>query len=200
MLVIGLTGGIGSGKSTVAQLFAKHGAAIIDADAIARDLTQPHCPAYAAIVAHFGKNIAAEDGTLDRKKLRNTIFQNPSQRDWLEKLLHPLILQTIEQKITTLTTPYCICIVPLLFETGPFPFIQRTLVIDAPEVSQIDRVMARDHLTRAEVAAIIQTQITREVRLAKADDVISNEGNENALASQVEKLHQLYLRRGHGET
>src|SRR3990167_4504947 len=131
MLVIGLTGGIGSGKSTVADRFAEHGAPIIDTDIIAREVTEPNQPALEQIKSHFGAAIIATDGTLDRKKLRDYIFEHPHERLWLEKLLHPLILAQVKHLIqTTRSAPYCIVVIPLLAESKPFPFIHRILVVD----------------------------------------------------------------------
>ena len=193
MLVIGLTGGIGSGKSSVARLFAERGIPIIDTDLIARDVTQPNKPAFQRIVEHFGKGILLEDGSLDRAKLRNIIFTHSKQRLWLEHLLHPLIRKEMEQQISHLSAPYCIAVVPLLLEVEFYSMINRILVVDAPESIQIERVMTRDKIPQNHVEAILKTQANRHDRLARAHDVIINDGILADLIPQVEKLHQLYL-------
>lgn len=193
MLVIGLTGGIGSGKSTVTKLFAAHGVPIIDADQISREITQPKQPALEIITSHFGPDILLKDGTLDRPKLRKIIFNHAEERLWLEKLLHPLIRQEIETRIQAHSAPYCITVIPLLFETMPYPFIDRILVIDISENQQVCRVSSRDNVPHAAIAPILKTQIKRKERLSKADDVINNAGTLATLIPQVEKLHQLYL-------
>lgn len=193
MLVIGLTGGIGSGKSTVTALFAKHNVPIIDADKVSRDLTQPNQPAFTQIVQHFGNHILLPDGTLDRSRLRRFIFTDTTQRLWLEELLHPLIQTDMEQQIKALSTPYCIAVVPLLFEVECYSFINRILVVDAPEQAQIARVVARDQAAATETEAILKSQASRKDRVARAHDVITNDGDMANLVPQVEKLHQLYL-------
>ncbi|MCW5584393.1 MAG: dephospho-CoA kinase, partial [Gammaproteobacteria bacterium] len=161
MLVIGLTGGIGSGKSTVANLFAEQGVPVIDADVIAREITAPNKPAFSSIVKHFGQSILNPDGTLDRTKLRQIIFHNPKQRLWLEKLLHPQIRNEMQQQIAKMTAPYCIAVIPLLLEVEFFSFINRILVVDAPESAQIRRVMLRDHMSQPDIEAILKTQAPR---------------------------------------
>jgi dephospho-CoA kinase len=196
MLIIGLTGGIGSGKSTVADLFAEYAVPIIDADVIAREVTEPSHPAFATIIDHFGKDLLLKNGLLDRAALRNLIFADTHQRDWLENLLHPLIRNEIEQRLKTLSAPYCIIVIPLLLEVKPYPFIDRILVIDAPEHKQIERVMSRDHVSKAHIEAILNTQIDRQHRLAQAHDIITNDGSLSDLKSQVEKWHQTYLKMG----
>lgn len=193
MLVIGLTGGIGSGKTTVADLFAEHGIPIIDADVLAREVTLPDQPAFIAIVNHFGKAILLPDGTLNRKQLRQIIFDHANEKSWLEKLLHPLIRQILETRIKTLPGPYCIAVVPLLLEVTPYPFIDRILVIDAPTSLQIERVGKRDQVSADLVESIMKTQMKREHRLEKAHDVILNDGDLSHLATQVENLHKKYL-------
>lgn len=196
MLVIGLTGGIGSGKSTVTNLFAKHQVPIIDADIVAREVTQVNSPALTKIAEHFKDNVLKPDGSLDRTKLRSIIFANPDERNWLEKLLHPLIRIEIENRIKDITAPYCIVVIPLLFEVEPYPFIDRILVVDAPQDLQIERVTARDKSEKSQVEAILQSQTSREQRLAKADDVIVNINSIEMLENEVNKLHQLYLKMG----
>jgi dephospho-CoA kinase len=193
MLTIGLTGGIGSGKSTVAKLFAEHGIAIIDTDQIARDITLPGQDALKKIAAHFGNNILLPDHTLDRAKLRKTIFEDPKQRQWLEQLLHPLIRTKTAELIAIAKSPYCIAVIPLLLESKPNPLVNRILVVDSSIEQQIARAKLRDQLSDSEINATIQTQVSREKRLTAADDIIYNECSLTDLIPQVEKLHQLYL-------
>lgn len=197
MLVIGLTGGIGSGKTTVANLFAQHGAPIIDADIIAHDLTQPDMPAYKKIVDHFGNQYPIEkEHSLDRLLLRKIIFEHSHEREWLEGLLHPLILACIEKAISLISAPYCIVVIPLLFEIKPYSFIKRILVVDTPEQVQIDRIIKRDKLSDLQIKAIIHTQTTREIRLKGADDIILNNNDLAYLSKEVTRLHQLYMNLG----
>lgn len=196
MFVIGLTGGIGSGKSTVTQMFADLGVPIIDADVVARDITTPDKPAFASMVKHFGPDIVLPDGKLDRAKVRHLIFNDAKQRLWLEKLLHPQIREEMQKQIAQMSEPYCIAVIPLLLEVEFFSFINRILVIDAPEDEQIKRVMLRDNATKAEVEAILHSQATRKDRRAKAHDIITNDGDFAKLIPQVDKLHEMYLRLG----
>jgi dephospho-CoA kinase len=192
MLVIGLTGGIGSGKSTVADLFADLGVPIIDADAKAREVTQPDKPAFLNIVKHFGDDILLSNGTLDRAKLRNIIFSDSKERLWLENLLHPLIREEMQHEINHLTGPYCIAVIPLLLEVEFYSFINRILVVDASLDAQIVRVMTRDKMNKLAVEAILKTQATRVDRKARAQDIIINDGTLADLIPQVEKLHEKY--------
>ncbi len=194
MYVIGLTGGIGSGKSTIANLFAKLGAPIIDADWVARDLTETGKPAFHEITQHFSHYNLIKDGKLDRNKLRQIIFQDNTARMWLENILHPLIRKEIEHQLQHLTTQYCIVVIPLLFEVKPYSFIDRILVVDAPEDVQIERASSRDNTSQQHIAAIIKAQIAREDRAARAHDVIINDGKLSDLEPQVQKLHDLYLK------
>jgi dephospho-CoA kinase len=198
MLVVGLTGGIGSGKSTVAQLFSEHGIPIIDADVAARTVTTPDKPAFASIVKHFGEDIVQKDNTLNRAKLRQHIFNDPKQRHWLEKLLHPLIREEMQQQIDQLKAPYCIAVIPLLLEVEFYSFINRILVVDASETQQIQRVMLRDQTSKKNVEAILNSQAHRNDRRAKAHDVIHNDGKIADLIPQVDKLHALYTKMGSG--
>lgn len=193
MYIIGLTGGIASGKSTVANLFAQHGVAIIDADVIARAVILPEESAYQAIVAHFGHGILRKDGHIDRKELGQIVFNDPKERLWLEKLLHPLIREQMKMESRKVTTPYCIEVIPLLVETLPYPEINRILVVDVSTETQKRRFQERDHLDKAMINQIVQAQIPREERLAHADDVLVNEGNLSALTESVERLHEKYL-------
>lgn len=193
MLVIGLTGGIGSGKTTVAQLFEKQGVPLIDADLIARELTETQKPAWKKISAHFGPGILKTDHSLNRQKLREIIFNDPGKRLWLEKLLHPLITEEIQNRLQKLQAPYCIVAIPLLIETGPYPFIDRILVVDVDEATQLQRLKARDQTRVEELQKIIASQTSREKRLAEAHDLIQNNGEQNELQAKVDKLHQFYL-------
>ncbi len=193
MLIVGLTGGIGSGKSTVAKLFAEKGITVIDTDQLARDLTLPGQTALNKIIAEFGKNILLPDQTLNRAQLRQQIFTDPSKRRWLEDLLHPLIRAETKRLIESAKSPYCIVVIPLLFETQANPLINRTLVVDATEEQQIKRAKTRDHLSEKEIQAVINTQVTRQHRLNNTDDIISNNGELKDLIDQVEKLHIGYL-------
>jgi dephospho-CoA kinase len=192
-LVVGLTGGIGSGKSTVAALFAQQGVTIIDADQLSRDITTPDSAAYQQIISRFGADIILENKHLNRKSLRKLIFANRDHRQWLERLLHPLIREEMQRRVTQAESPYCIIVIPLIFETEPNPLLNRILVVDAAENLQIERTRARDTHTQAEVEAIMQTQVTRTHRLHSADDVIVNDGKLEDLEPQIEKLHNFYL-------
>lgn len=193
MLIIGLTGGIGCGKSTVANLFAEHGITVIDSDQLSRDITQPGTPALKKIIHRFGNTIIHHDGKLNRAALRKIIFSNEEDRIWLEQLLHPLIRKEMQSRIMHAPSPYSIIVVPLLFETKRNPLINRVLVIDTPVEEQIRRALVRDNSTIEDVAAILKTQVSRETRLAKADDIIYNHGLFEELSPQVNKLHQFYL-------
>jgi dephospho-CoA kinase len=192
MLVVGLTGGIGSGKSTVADLFKAHGVPIIDADVIAREVTMPGTPALNNIIKHFGADILKQDGSLNRSALREKIFGNTEQRIWLEELLHPAILHRMTEMVKQQTTPYCIVVIPLLFETTTYPLINRILVIDTAEEEQIKRVAKRDQVSSQQVSAIMSTQVSRASRLQHANDIITNNGSLNELENQVSNLHHLY--------
>jgi dephospho-CoA kinase len=191
-LVVGLTGGIGSGKSTVAQLFANYDVPIVDTDLIARELTAPGSDALQSIAEKF-PNVITSDGQLDRKLLRQLIFTDSEKRTWLEELLHPLIRTEMQRQIELLQSPYCIAVIPLLFENPPNPIINRILVVDTEPKLQLDRVATRDLHSIMEVEAIIATQVSRQVRLDGADDIIFNTQGPAFLMPQVEKLHNSYL-------
>ena len=195
MFIVGLTGGIGSGKSTIAQHFIELGITCIDADLTAREVVQPGEPALDAISQYFGETILLADGSLDRRKLREEIFANPSAREWLNELLHPLIRQRMLQQCQQANSPYCILMVPLLFENNLQSLVQRTLVIDVDEATQIRRTMLRDKTTEEQVKAIITTQCSRQQRLTLADDVIVNTDDVTSVQrqSRVISLHQTYL-------
>jgi len=191
---IGLTGGIGCGKSTVAQLFAESGIAVIDTDAIAHTLTQAGASAFDAIIRHFGPSYQLSDGALDRGKLRTKIFSDGDAKQTLESILHPLIYAEVLAAVSVVRTPYAVLVVPLLFETGNYlALIQRSLVIDCTELTQLSRTMARSGLSDTDVRAIMAHQCSRETRLARADDVLCNENGLDALRPQIAVLHTLYL-------
>jgi len=192
-LVIGLTGGIGSGKSTCAALFSALGVPVIDADELAHALVAPGEPALADIVTEFGPEYLATDGTLDRGKLRQLVFAEPASRHRLEAILHPLIRNNIIKLVNTATAPYCIVSIPLLLETGQTDLVDRILVIDIPEALQLSRTAARDRVAMDEIRPVLETQADRSTRLAAADDVISNAGSLDELAANVQALHQKYL-------
>jgi len=193
MLVVGLTGGIGSGKSTVADLFQQHGVEIIDADLIAREVVAPGEPALQSIAEHFGSSVVDEHGALRRSALRELVFANSAERRWLEKLLHPLIHAVITQRIARCDSPYCILTSPLLLETTQKKLVDRILVVDVDRSTQLLRTMQRDASPRETIEAIIDAQISREERCASADDLIANDGDTSELALQVDTLHDRYL-------
>lgn len=192
MLSIGLTGGIACGKSTVTQLFAVHGIDIIDADQIAEQVVAPGSSLLSQIVDHFGNHVINNDGQLNRQQLRQLIFQQPEQRKWLEQLTHPVIRQTMQQQLRACESIYCLLSVPLLIETLPNPLINRILVIDCSSQQQFQRLLLRDNISHQLAEQMIGAQISSTKRLAKADDVIDNNGNHADLVAQVEKLHKCY--------
>ena len=194
-LCVGLTGGIGCGKSTVAALFAEHGAGIIDTDAIAHHLTQAGGEAIEAIRAAFGNGYIADDGALDRAKMRALIFSDAAAKQRLESLLHPLIREQSKAQLRQLEAdPYIILVVPLLPESPAFrQLVQRVLVVDCDENTQVTRVIGRNKMTETEVRAIIARQTPRTERLQLADDVIHNDAGLDSLAGQVAALHERYL-------
>ncbi|WP_018078123.1 dephospho-CoA kinase [Thiobacillus denitrificans] len=193
MFTVGLTGGIGSGKSTVADCFAAHGVPVIDTDVIARDLTAPGGAALEAIRAVFGETVMRADGTLDRAALRRRVFADTGERRRLEAILHPRIRRAVEQARAALTASYVLIVIPLLVETDGYrDLLNRVLVVDCPEELQIARVMARSGLARDEVVAMLAAQAGRVQRLAAADDVIVNTASPEALRSPVAALHRRY--------
>lgn len=190
---VGLTGGIGSGKTTVANLFAARGASVIDTDEIAHQLTRPGGIAIPAIAAQFGSDFIASTGALDRTRMRDLVFADPLQKKRLEAILHPLIRAECERAAAAAHGPYLLFVVPLLVESGNWrQRVSRILVIDCPEQQQIIRVMDRNGLSEAQVRAIMASQASREERLAAADDVVLNDGKLETLEPQVERLHALY--------
>lgn len=194
MLSIGLTGGIGSGKSTVSALFARLGVPVLDTDLIARQLVEPGQPALEEIHTRFGPQVLTPDGRLDRAALRERVFADPEQRGALEGILHPRIRAAVREAREGLSAPYCVVVIPLLFESGQRELVDRILVVDVPEAEQVRRTRARDGLSEATVRAIMAAQVPRAVRLEGADEVISNDGDEAALEARVHELHRRYLR------
>lgn len=192
--VVGLTGGIGSGKSTVAQLFAGHGVSCIDTDVVAHQLTAAGGTAMPAIRAAFGDGMLDAHGALNRPAMRQCVFADPSERLRLEAILHPLIHAESLRQLALAPGPYVLLAVPLLFETPTFQrLVRRSLLVDCPEEMQQQRVMARNGLTAEQVAAIIAAQMPRQQRLRLADDVIHNSGELADLALQVDDKHRYYL-------
>ncbi|MBP1145102.1 dephospho-CoA kinase [Pseudomonas sp. PvP027] len=191
--ILGLTGGIGSGKSAAAKCFSDLGIDTVDADHAARWVVEPGRPALEQIAAHFGKDVLQASGELDRGALRKLIFENPEQRRWLEALLHPLINQEIVSHLAKAKSPYAILVSPLLVESGQYRMVQRLLVIDAPAHLQIERTMLRDSSSQEQVEAILKVQIQREDRLRHANDVLVNDRDHAWLTREVERLHHFYL-------
>ena len=199
-IVIGLTGGIGSGKSTVADLFAAQGVAVVDTDLIAHDLTGPTGAAMPEILAAFGDSVRQPNGGLDRVAMRRQVFADPQMRQRLEGILHPRIRSEAERRCRLATTPYVLLVVPLLIESGAYrDRVRRVLVVDCDEATQVARVVARSGLSPDEVRRIIATQLARAERLAAADDVIVNMAGVAALEPQVLAMHERYLRLGYDE-
>ena len=192
--IVGLTGGIGSGKTTVANLFADLGVVLVDADIVAREVVNPGSEGLAAIVEHFGAEILLSDGHLDRSMLRERIFNNDEERLWLNGLLHPLIRETMLKNCKEAQSNYVIMVVPLLFENGLDRLVQRTLLVDISPQLQQQRTMARDDVSAKQVQNIIGSQATRAEKLSKADDVIDNQGEISALKCKVSALNSLYLK------
>ena len=193
-LVVGVTGGIGSGKTTAARLFAECGAGLVDTDEIALRLTQPGQPAVAEIARRFGPQYLTPAGALDRQRMRSHVFSDPAAKAQLEAILHPLIRMQVAEQVRASDAPYVLVLIPLLVETGGYPtLVQRILVVDADETVQIARTMARSALSEEQVRAIMRTQASREQRLAAADDIIDNNGDLEQLRLQVQALHARYL-------
>ena len=191
--IVGLTGGIASGKTTVANLFAQYGIDLVDADVIAREVVSIGSDGLNAIKQHFGQGILLADNSLDRAALRAQVFNNPEQRLWLNNLLHPMIRQKMLDQVQASTSAYVIMVVPLLFENHLDSLVDTTLVVDiAPEL-QVSRTMQRDGVSKEQVEHILASQMTREQRLALADNIIDNQGEHEQLRSQVFRLHKQYL-------
>jgi dephospho-CoA kinase len=193
-LVVGVTGGIGSGKTTAVNLFEKLGASVVDTDAIAHALTQPGGAAIPAISEHFGTAYVQPDGGLDRGAMRSRVFSDPAARRELEGILHPMIRERSKAQVEAASGPYVLLVVPLLVEGGSYrSTVDRVLVIDCDEAQQVERVRRRSGLSEGQVRAIMATQATRAQRLQAADDVIHNDAGESELAERVRALHARYL-------
>lgn len=193
MLIVGLTGGIASGKSTASSFFESLGIVVIDADTIARQLVQPGRPALQQITKRFGKTILNDAGELDRATLRILVFNDKTARLDLEAILHPLIRTEMQRRISALTGPYCILAIPLLIETGQSDLVDRILVIDSDEALQFQRLRQRVNLDDKTITAIISAQATRKQRLAVADDIVTNNGTIAELEAQLQDCHRHYL-------
>jgi len=193
MLKVGLTGGIGCGKSTVARIFADLNVPVLDADQVAHKLVEKGQPALTQIKQVFGAAILNPDGSLNRNHLREIVFSDIRQKQKLESILHPLIYKTLQTELEQMDAPYCIICIPLLFETAMTHFVDRILVIDCPVETQIERVRIRDNLSVERIQSIIDNQVSRAFRKTKADDLIDNSNTDYRLAEQVKKLHNLYI-------
>lgn len=193
MLVIGLTGGIGSGKTAATDRFKTHGITVVDADIVARQVVEPGTLALAKIREHFGTQVITSDGQLNRRALREIVFAHPEERKWLEELTHPLIGQEIFRQLHASQSPYTLLVSPLLFESGQSRMTSRVVLVDAPIESQINRTVARDNTTEAGARAIVEAQMPREQRISKADDIIINDQDLPHLYQQVDALHVKYL-------
>lgn len=189
---MGLTGGIASGKTAVSRCFEQLGVPVIDADVVAREVVEPGSAALDAIVDNFGREVLDEGGRLDRRRLRELVFRDPERRRILEQLLHPEIRRRIEEKIAKLDHEYVVLAIPLLLEVGQIDLVDRVLVIDAPEAAQIARAMERDGSSEKVIRDIMSAQLSREDRLARADDVIENRGSLDELRGHVGKLDRFY--------
>lgn len=193
MFRVGLTGGIGSGKSTVANMFKQLGVSVIDTDEIAHQISLPDGPAYPAIVEQFGADILSANQTINRKKLAGVVFSDKEKKQQLEAILHPLIWLIVEQQAQEASSPYCIIVVPLLIEGQHQKRFNSILAIDSDESLQIDRVASRDSRSKGDIQAIINNQASREQRLASADYIIVNNDNLSTLSKEVHKLHEEFL-------
>ncbi len=190
MYIVGLTGGIGSGKSTIAREFEKLGIETVDSDLIAHEVVAAGEPALAEIAAHFGEDVLLPNGQLDRARLRTLVFEQPQQRQWLENLIHPLVRARTLAQLAAACSPYVLLVSPLLLETDQHQLVNHIIVVDVPVRTQIERTVARDQNTEAQVQAIIDAQMARELRLAKADTVIDNSQHPTAVATAVKAVDQ----------
>lgn len=193
-MIIGVTGGIGSGKSAATQRFQEHGITVVDADLVSRQVVQPGTRALAAIAAHLGEQVMRDDGSLDRATLREIVFHDPAEKHWLEALLHPLIRDAIVTALQDSKGPYTILSSPLLLESGQDQLVDRVLVIDVPEALQLERTLSRDGGSEDTVRAIMDAQLSRQRRLARATDVIVNDGDLAQLNRAVDQQHEHYQR------
>jgi len=191
--IVGLTGGIGSGKTTVANLFAALGVVLVDADIVARQVVEPGQPALAAIVSQFGPELLQPDGQLQRALLRQRIFSDPQAKRWLDQLLHPLIRQQMLQQLHQASSPYVLLVAPLLIENGLTSLVDQLLVVDVTPATQLHRTAHRDKVSEQQVTAIMASQCSRTTRLELADQIINNDGEVATLPEKVAQLHQIYL-------
>lgn len=196
-MIIGLTGGIGSGKSTVARAFAEHGAGWVDADDVAREIVAPGEPALAAITRRYGSGVLQQDGTLNRAALRERIFAEPAEREWLEGVTHPRVRERLLEHLARLAAdttraPYALLVSPLLFESGQDALIERCLVVDVPEATQRARTLARDGVSPEQVEAIMAAQLSRRQRLSRGCDVVDNGGDRAFMRAQARALDACY--------
>jgi len=192
-LIVGLTGGIASGKSIVGAMFVKLGAALVDTDVVAREVVAPGEPGLAAVSAAFGPAVLLASGEINRAALRSLVFGDAAKRLTLEAILHPLIRSRTRQKLAELAAPYAVVAVPLLVETSFAELVDRILVVDCPEATQLERLLRRDAIPRTEALAMLRAQVDRATRLKAAHDVIDNSGTPEATRRQVEQLHRRYL-------
>ena len=193
MFVVGLTGGIGSGKTAATDFLAQQGITIVDADLASRVVVEPGQPALDRIAEHFGSHVLTEDGSLDRRALREIVFADADALKVLEGITHPAIGEELKRQITASQSPYTVLVSPLLLETSQKTLVDRILVIDAPAELQVQRTMERDHVPEGQVAAIMKAQMERTKRLDQADDVVENHGSLQVLHEQLASLHQRYL-------
>lgn len=193
LLIVGITGGIGSGKSAVTDRFAKLGIVVVDADIVARQVVEPGTEALTAIAEHFGKDVITAQGSLDRAELRKRVFSDESERLWLEQLTHPLIGLTIAEQLQAAASPYSILSSPLLLETSQKDMVDVVVVVDVPETLQVERAARRDTNSEEQIRRIMAAQMPRQQRLELADSVIDNSGSLAGLDAKVEKLHQRFL-------
>jgi len=193
-MVVGLTGGIGSGKTTVANLFANFGVDLVDADIIAREVVATGSPALELIATHFGPDVLLADGCLNRSWLRAKVFNEPGQKQWLNSLLHPLIRNEIIRQLAAAKSPYVLLVAPLLIENGLTAIVEQVLVVDVSPETQLRRTSRRDNVEQSQVAAILASQCDRSTRLAHANQVIDNDVDGFDLTAKVTELHAFYLR------
>ena len=192
-LRIGLTGGIGSGKSTACKIFEDLGVPVIDADTIAHELVKSHQPTFKMIIDAFGTDYLGQDGEIDRNKLRTAVFDDETIKKELESILHPIVFEEIEHRISSVKAPYCIICIPLLIETNSIDKVDRVLAIDIPKNLQISRASQRDNVTSSDIEKIAKTQVAGEIRLTYADDILHNDQDIESLRAQIYKLHKHYL-------
>lgn len=193
MFIVGLTGGIGSGKSAASEIFESLGVSVVDADVVAREVVEPGQPALTSIVEHFGREILTAAKTLDRAKLRQRIFDNNNEKKWLEGLLHPIIREEIKRQLHACKSAYAILVSPLLFETNQHLLVNRTLLIDVPEEIQLNRASSRDQNSIEQIQKIIDSQLPRDIKRQRADDIILNDSSLKDLRNKIEQQHAQYL-------